>query len=66
MSGEASGDAWPASRGRKTSKSPSVASLAFGEASPATPGKQRPLRKSIVETFAALTREERSEADFAG
>ena len=26
---------------------------------PATPGKLRPLRKSVVERFAALTREER-------
>ncbi|MBN2219663.1 MAG: hypothetical protein JW697_05245, partial [Kosmotogaceae bacterium] len=29
---------------------------------PAAPGKQRPLRKSVVERFATLTREGRSEA----
>ena len=67
MPGGASGDARPASRGRKTSQSGSAWPVFASQRQvspsarpvPAAPGKQNPLRKIVVERFATLTREER-------
>jgi len=67
MRRRSSADARPASRGKTFSASVlrrpvrlRLASLAYGEASSDCAGKQRPLRKSIVERFAALARRRES------